>query len=988
MDRRRVHTIPPGVSFVDALAAGLLARADGDPMALAGIGVYLPTRRACRALTEAFLRQTGGAALMPPTMSPIGDIDETELTFSAEGETAMSGVFDIPPAIPEMHRRLLLARLILGQREAVEGHGITPDQAARLAEELGRFLDQVQTERLTFGRLADLAPEEFADHWRITLTFLRILTEHWPEMLREQGCIDAADRRNRLIAAQIARWRDSPPAVTIVVAGSTGSVPATADLIAAVAGLPGGMVVLPGLDTSLDEETLAHIQPTHPQYAMVRLLRRLSMAVNEVAAWPGTEDDAPARAALLGLAMRPASVPPPPAPPDGDGVRRAVENVHRIDCATPQEESTVIALAMREALESPGKVAALVTPDRHLSRRVAAELRRWDIEVDDSAGAPLGDTAPGAFLRLTARLVAEHAAPISLLSCLKHPLAAGGMTPGLFRDRVRALEIAVLRGPRPKAGFAGLVEALGAESKDEPLVAWIAALTEAAEPFRKVLGMLDSLLPDIVAAHVAFTEFLARSADEIGAERLWSGEEGEQAAAFIRELHGAGALLGPAGGAAYPALFDSLMRGRVVRPRYGRHPRLHIWGPLEARLQQADLLILGGLNEGSWPPDPAPDPWMSRPMRVRFGLPPPERRVGLSAHDFAQAFSAREVMLTRATRVEGTPTVPSRWLLRLDNVLEAADSAGAMRAEQGRWLGWQAALDRPAPLVRVRAPGPCPPVAARPRRLSVTQIETLIRNPYAIYARHVLRLRPLDPIDADPAAAERGTIIHEALDRFLDRFPSALPDDALDALLAIGREAFGATLDRPGVRAFWWPRFERIADWFVDHERTRRGFLRAIHNEVTGRIELDAPAGPFVLTGKADRIDLHDDGGVEIIDYKTGSPPTKTNIERGFSPQLPLEALIARDGGFEGVGAVTPRRIALWRLSGGNPPAEQVGIDKDMEALIDGVRAGLLELIARYDDPETPYIPRPDPAHAPVRSDYDHLARVKEWAAVDGEERS
>ncbi|MCG8598516.1 MAG: PD-(D/E)XK nuclease family protein, partial [Verrucomicrobiales bacterium] len=358
--------------------------------------------------------------------------------------------------------------------------------------------------------------------------------------------------------------------------------------------------------------------------------------------------------------------------------------------------------------------------------------------------------------------------------------------------------------------------------------------------------------------------------------------------------------------ATYAALMDALMAGRTVRPRFGRHPRLAILGLLEARLQHADLVVLGGLNEGVWPADPAPDPWMSRPMRERFGLPLPERRIGLAAHDFAQLACASEVVLTRAQKSDGTPTVPSRWLLRLETVLQGC-GLGEAFAPDTAWLGLQrglAAVDAHRPMA---APAPTPPVEARPRRLSVTRIETWIRDPYGIYAREVLGLRPLDPLEADPGAADRGTIIHQALDDFQRAHPDSLPDDALARLLALGRAAFGPTLARPAVRAFWWPRFERIAAWFVKQEAGRRAAVTATATEVHGRIEIAGPAGPFTLTATADRIDRFADGGLSIVDYKTGAAPSDKQVWAGYAPQLPLEAVIAGQGGFEGV---TPGPVA------------------------------------------------------------------------------
>jgi ATP-dependent helicase/nuclease subunit B len=979
----KVFSIDPGRSFVDALAAGILAETGDDATALARVTVLLPTRRACRALREAFLRRSGGRPLLLPTLTPLGDVDEDEILLGAWGaEEAASAlaVADIPPAIGSLRRRLLLTRLILADK----ARGATPDQAARLAGELARLIDQAHTERLDFARLKDLVPDDFAEHWRITLDFLKIVTESWPKVLAEEGALDPAERRNRLLEAQAAAWRQQPPIHPIIAAGSTGTIPATADLLDVVARLPRGAVVLPGLDRDADDATWGHIEPSHPQYGMARLLERLGVERTDVRDWPaapGGHAVPTMRAALINQALRPADAGRGEARLD----LRALGGVTRIEAAGPHEEAGMIALVLRQALENEAATAALVTPDRTLARRVAAELARWNIAVDDSAGQPLGETPPGAFLRLGARMVAEAFAPVELLAVLKHPLAAGGLKPAHFRTLARRLEIAVLRGPRPGLGIPGLRAIL--PLTDEDLLTFATRLERISAPFVRLFKRPAVLFRDLLSTHVAMAEALAATDEQTGAERLWAGEAGEAAAAFVAELHEAARDLPSIAGDAYPALLESLLAGLVVRPRYGRHPRLHIWGLLEARLQHADVLVLGGLIEGAWPPEARPSPWMSRPMTERFGLPPPERRIGLTAHDFAQAFSAPTVVLTRARRVEGTPTVPSRWLLRLENLVKGTDLEPCF-ADSGTWRHWQASLDTPtATLVPIR-PAPKPPVEARPRKLSVTQIETWMRDPYSIYARHVLKLEALDPIDADPGAADYGNFIHSALDEFIKTVPAPapLPDDSYERLLALGRQAFGAALDRPGVWAFWWPRFERVARWFLAVEATRRATLIASASETNGSLCIDGPAGRFELTAKADRIDRCRDGTLVLIDYKTGPLPTSPEVAAGFAPQLPLEALIAEAGGFVDMPKATVATLEYWRLKGADPAGERRVVGDDPRPLIDAARAGLQALITAFDRPETPYEARPRPDKAPRFSDYEHLARVKEWASGLGED--
>jgi ATP-dependent helicase/nuclease subunit B len=997
----RIFSIGGDAPFVDALAAGLLAEAAADPagLALGRMLVLLPTRRACRALAEAFLRHTGGRALLLPRLQPIGDVEEDDLAFS-EAAPAIAAGIELPPAIGELRRRLLLAKLVRARAraDAVEGDAerpLPPDQAVRLAGELARLIDQVQTERLDFGRLADLVPEDYAEHWQITLRFLDIVTAAWPGVLADERAIDPADRRNRLIAARIDAWRAAPPDHPVIAAGSTGSIPATAALLSLVARLPAGRVVLPGLDRHLDDAGWAAVGPTHPQYGLKQLLDRICLDRDAVADWP---TDAPARSgrtALLAAALR-----PPEArnvAPTNGAMAQALDGVVRIDAADPREEAGAIALIMRRTLDelptsgAPGRTAALVTPDRGLARAVAAALRRWGVEVDDSAGTPLGETPPGIFLRLVADMVAATLAPVPLLAALKHPLAAGGMVPGRFRHLVRRLETAALRGPRPASGVAGLSAALPADSV-AALAPLLAAFDRCTAPFADLLSGPDRPLPELVAAHVRCAEALAASADETGAARLWTGEAGEALARVVADLVESGAVLGPVGGARYTALFVELLAGGTVRPRYGTHPRLAILGPLEARLQRYDVMILGGLNEAAWPAEPAADPWLSRPMRARFGLPPPERRIGQSAHDFAQAFGARAVYLTRAVRAEGAPTVPSRWLTRLEFLTGGPDSGSPLSgriAARSEWLAWQRALDAPgdgAPRGPVR-PAPKPPVVARPSRLSVTQIETWMRDPYAIYARHILRLRALDPIDAAPDAADYGSRIHAVLDAFVrEHATGELPHDAVARLLARGENALAGLRARPAVWAFWWPRFCRVAEWFVAHEGTRRAGMAHAVAEVTGSLTIDAAGTPFTVTARADRVDRLADGTLAIVDYKTGAPPTKKEVEAGFAPQLPLEAAIARAGGFAGVPAAEVSALEYWRLSGGEPAGRVSAAGDDPATLAAAAVQGLAGLVARFADPATAYESRPRPDMAPKYSDYEHLARILEWSAGGGDE--
>jgi ATP-dependent helicase/nuclease subunit B len=970
-----VTTIPAGVPFVEALAAGLLAEVATAPERLADALVLLPTRRACRLLAEAFLRQSTGRALLLPRIQPLGEIDADEVLI--EGALDLT----VPGAIGPLRRQLLLARLF-------ERSGWPIGRALRLADELAALLDELQTERVPLEALAQLVPQHLAEHWQHNRAVLAVIAEAWPGVLAAERALDPAERRHRLLSELAALWPVARPQRRIVAAGSTGSIPATRALLGVIATLPLGTVVLPGLDQAMDEPSWRVLPPSHPQHGLRQLLEALETDRGAVAEWAtaGIVGTDPARARLLGEAMRPAATigawqhvaPPTPAALQGLVLERHPDL---------PGEALALALRMRAALEVAERGAALVTRDRQLARRVAAELRRWGIEVDHSAGTPLDQTPPGAFLLLTARMITDGVTPVALLAALKHPFARNGQDPGSFRDQVRALERACLRGPRLSGGFSGILvelrRAYGRAAGDDQkrqrfgrLIGFVEQLEQLARRFLDLAGGPTVGLTALVQAHLDFAEALARP-ERGTASPLWAKEAGEVAAAFCTELLEGADPEHQIAPATYPALLGQLMVVRPVRSRAPKHPRLHIWGQLEARLQHADLLLLGGLNEGTWPALVDPGPWLSGGMRQALGLSPVERRIGLAAHDFVQAACAREVVLSRAEKdAQGNPTVPCRWLVRLETLLAGGEGQPAGETD---WGAWARTLDHAAAARREPRPAPVPPVAARPRELSVSDVGLWMKDPYDLYAKRILELAPFEALEADPGALERGNIVHKALERFVRAYPDDLPDDAERRLLDVGRELFQQFSHRPQVMALWWPRFERIAAWVLEQERARRGSALEIMVEAKALLRLPAPAGEFRLKARADRLEQRADGRITVIDYKTGLLPERAEVVCGRAPQLPLEAAMAEAGAFEAVGRAAVAELLYWQLRG-----DEVGGEERSAAALDPAelaaqaRDGLSRLIAHYDRPQTAYRARPRP-DVPWRGDYDHLARRGEW---------
>jgi len=835
-----------------------------------------------------------------------------------------------------------------------------------LAGDLARLIDDFHTEGADLADLQSAVPDDVSEYWKETVEFLKIISEQWPRILAEEGGLDPTDRRNRLLTALADRWQKTPPDYPVIAAGSTGSIPATARLLSVIARLPEGAVVLSGLDTEMDAESWEALALTHPQYGLKNLLDAMRVDRREVDIWEARSDAPPpadpARVALLSEAMRPPPTTdrwPAYTPPAA-----ALQGLTRMDLADPAEEAGVIALIMRATLETPERTAALITPDRQLARRVMAELARWDIAVNDSAGTPLAHTPVGSFLTLVAELLLlEDWTPARFLSLMKHPLTALGHSLGNCRRLTRALELAALRGPRPAPGIDGMRRLIGADRQD--LHDFLDRLAAAFAPLADLPETAD--IRAIAEAHIAVAEALAATDAESGAARLWAGEAGEAAALQMEELLETGAGV-PLSRAIYPALLRRFMSEAVVRPRYGLHPRLFIWSPMEARLQRADEMILGGLNEGTWPAEAEPNPWLSRPMQRNLGLSPPERDLGLSAHDFVQLAAAPTAYLTRSAKIDGVPTVPLRWLLRL-GVL-----AGPMDTETP-WRDWYQALDTPAKTESVPPPRPCPPVAARPERLSVTEVETWMRDPYTLYARKILGLEPLEPIDAPIGARERGTIIHDVLHRFLADAQG--PEGwRPDRFIALADAALKDAAVRPLMHVLWAPRFRAMADWIVaELNKAARDGRFPMLTEVKGEWAVDGGGAPFTLVAKADRIDRNADGLV-IIDYKTGVRPTNKQIAAGYAPQLPLEALMAETGAFGGLKDPVAG-LEYWTIKGLSEPGEIKPVNDLVERVAEA-EEGLKTLIARFADPDTPYLSHPRPAEAKGH-DFDHLARVPEW---------
>jgi ATP-dependent helicase/nuclease subunit B len=967
--RAKLLSIPPWRPFADDLAAGLIARYP-EPMALARTLLLCPTRRAIRALTDAFVRESEGRALLLPRMVPVGDIDAAEIE-GWEGSPFLAGLdgpADLLPAVAPQARRLALAK-ILGR-----ARGLSAAEALALGGQLGVALDTLEIEGRRAADLADAVPAGgVQEHWAANAAVLQAVMTHWPALLAERGLVDAARRRNLQLTRLAERWAATPPPFPVVLAGFASAPPAVARLARTVARLPQGLVVMPGLDLTMPAESWALIRgeageaglETHPQHGMARLLDAADLSPLEADTWPVQSPRAgssPERAALVSRALLPPeltgrqAVAPVPA---------ALEGLRMVEAANPAEEALVVALALRQVVERPGLTAALVTPDRALAARVAVQLQRFAISIDDSAGVPLKRTLPGSLLLALAAAAGERFAPVPLLTLLQHPLVRSGDARLPWLNRVRALDMRALRRIRPAPGLSGVAHRLATtrQGPDDLKDWWDDEVTPLLSPLEPLPRTAETLLDRLRAVALS-----------LGGDGLWAGDAGRALVRLFEALEACRADLAdlPVTAEDAAAFVDGLLADETVRPRAQRHPQLAIWGPLEARLQTADLVVMAGLNEGSWPGMPAPDPFLAPVIRRTLDLPGLARRTGLQAHDFASGLGAPQVLLTRAVREGSAPSVASRFWQRLRAAAGGLPDNGDLSPPAAALLGTARSLDR-ASDVRFDRPEPAPPAGVRPRTLNVTEVAVLKADPFAFYARRILGLKPLDRHDAEPTAGDRGQAVHKVLERVLQEQLSEPESIArlIDAELAkLG--------DRPELVALWRPRVQRMVEWALDRIADDEQWT-PIKWEENGTLEWRG----VTLKGRVDRIDSNGKT-LRVIDYKTGAVPAAKDVKALYQTQLALLAVMAAQGEFGLAPGKAIERLDYLKLSGGRDPgAVKAALGKasaeELEAHVKAALEGYRQLIGAYLLGDAPFRAKQHMVYGRRFRDFDQLARVAEW---------
>ncbi|MBX7534523.1 double-strand break repair protein AddB [Qipengyuania sp. GH1] len=995
----QVYSIAAHRGFADALVAGLVPRYGDGELGLARLTLLLPSSRARRTISEAFIRHAGGegrAGLLMPRMAVVGDLDLDEALGPLLDPL---GTSDIKPAIDPQRRMFALARLIAEEMGDDAPKGAT---LLRLARETGATMDRllvedVGPEQLLDEKVVDIFPD-LSEHWQQSIRLFANVQVKWLTWLGENGMLDAAARRNRLFDKARDIWKANPPATPIVAAGVTSAAPALARLLRVVSELPQGAVILPDFDLTMNaavwqELGRAGAAPnpgdavfaredavTHPQYHLKLLLSRMGVAREEVQPWhrKGMTAAPPERSHAISALFL---------PPEASKVwvelpaeKRRLSGVRLMEAANPEEEAQAIALLIREALAEPEKRVAVITPDRPLARRVVHHLARWNIVADDSAGRPLSQTAAGRAFLLAAEVMAEGAKAVPLMALLGHPLVDGRMDRGRWLQRLRKLERA-LRGPRLTPGLEPARSEIARLAERQPDMAdWWSVAEAHVAPLVEIDRDIPIDLADLI-------DTLAASAEGLCGEKFWAQEDGRTLAGFVEEfrLHARDAAFQTAPRDIAAVLGDA-MEERAVRPPYGGHARVQVLGLLEARMNRADLVICAGLNEGVWPARGSIDALLAPPVLRALGVPGGDFRIGLSAHDLAGAMGAPEVVLSRSERDEGGPAIPSRFLLRVQALLGDL----LPNYEDRRTISLAQVMTRAQAAPHYPRPRPSPSAEQRDVDISATALDRLLGDPYQFFAQKIMGLSDLDALDSDPDALWQGNVAHE----ILERWHVARNTDSAARIGPIMEQVLDQQNADPLIRGLWQPRLQKALEWV---EASVSGYeeREVLAVEAKGAMTFD---GVFVH-GRADRIDRLPDGSLAIVDYKTGKPPSAAMVEEGFALQLGILGLIAEDNGFKGLTG-EPGGYEYWslgRAKDDNPHGFgyvevplKVGSKRSgiaPEDFLPLTRGKLSDAIGKYIKGEAPFTARENPNY-PAYDTYDQLMRLEEWLPRQGDEEA
>ena len=971
--RAHVFNVPLGNDLCDVTAQWILQSVGADPLAICNNILLLPNNRAIKAMTEAFVRQAAPGMLLPH-MVAVGDMQLDEALGPMLDPIAASGA--IWPAIASFERLMLLAKLVKDYQPA--DAPLSSAEALRLARKLAELIDALEVDLVDFTQFAATEPEskELAGHWQNAYARLLQILPAYRAALTARKLMGPAERRNHLLAALEQRLAENIDTGPVIAVGITTSAKAVARVLRRVARMPNGHVILPGVDLNLSDARWDDLSPptedspgygrrrnveVHPQFHLKHLLELMCIDRSEIDVLPTarTEPDSAAISEIFCLPEQ--SIYWQDLPP----LRKSLPNAKWLEAEDSAQEAKAIAVRIRGALEVAGKRVALITPDRELAVRVAGQLHRWGIVVDDSAGIPLLQTPPGTLTLALVDAIWSRFSASSILAIAKHPLVFAGTQRLAWLDHVRQLDLA-LRGTASGIGLSAITRRLQTARKpNADLIAWWSGVATQLAPLEMADGQpFEDVLASLRDVATALTD-----------GGIWRGASGRELTRNWEDVTASDlSTLGRVDATGLVATFREIFSGAVVRPPYGGHPRVAIYGLLEARLQQADYVICAGLNEGTWPQIAQPDPWLAPAIRRHLKLPTLDRNIGLSAHDLATALGAQEVLLTSARRDRSGPTVASRFLLRIKALI------GEALAGDDALLSWADALDRPERKERfAERPVPMPNAEQRLVSLSVTDFDQLKSDPYSFYAKRILGLPVLEKVDAEPSYAWRGSLVHDILEKWFTH-----DHCAVDKLVARADALLAQEAADPLLRTLWQPRIAAGLRWVADETKrlmAEEGRIVAVA-EQPGTVHIKGIA----VRGRVDRIDRTADGDLVIIDYKTGMPPSTKQINAGFALQLGLIGYMAEALAIKGVSG-TASHFEYWSLAKkkdifghiAEPTSTRAADDKPERADFVAFAVAQAEAaISKWILGNTPFTAKLHPEYA-IYGDYDQLMRLQEW---------
>jgi ATP-dependent helicase/nuclease subunit B len=930
-----IYTVPFGQCFLKTLAGALKegtllnAAPQAVPFNTASMHVWLPTNRSVLGLKESFKM-----ALVPhntqPTTPFVLPLMHAFTDLELKNPFMLKEIHDLPKAIGAFERLALMMDFL--------PKGLPVKKAFAVAQHLIRLHDECIIGDISVASLeslyGDSVLESAPEHVQDAFLNLEILTQHMPKALAKRGLVIESWRRQQAMRYLADYITCFPPSHPIVIAGTTGTVPATRMLLKAVYNLPNGVIVLPGLDGD-EDKTRVQAMRSHPQHTLFDLCTYL--AVEPMTITLLSDASTPLEVARYRDTQCLFKAPPlhqKKKPEDYDPIL--------IECASQSEEARVITAIVREKLFETSYSIAIVTPSQSLMRRLKAELSLYGIIPNDSAGTPLYDTPVGHFLKgLADFLKAPSAATFIHLS--KHPLCA---------KNNRSAHLSFIRR------YECLLRKKQQNWDSDEKVLWVNTLQKWLGKRTECVHFTD------------FIHFFKEAAEKLSDGAVFKNTDGESAAAFFTSLSNTHPFIKSDFEEAIILLMEM---AAPVHDAAGLGSRVRILGTLEARLNTADVIICGSLNEGNWPKTPESDPLLSDGFRVAVGLPSKKRQQGLAAHDFCTSFYASHLYVTRALRDGGESMLESRLWTRLTHYYGGYDKTYQRIAH---YL-------RPSTATPHLPPAPTPRRESRPKDYYASHVELLMRDPYAFYVRYILGISPLPLLDEALSAKDKGQAFHAILDKYLTH----VSDPTEEKLIAFAKPYFETLGARGGgiAQTFWWYRFKRVAQWWHAKLDVELASLR--QTEVSGEASFIVKGTKITLKSRADRLEVpyvnaHEIPILRIIDYKTGTLPTRKSIQNGTSPQLLVEAIIAHNQGF---GAKFSAQYPLfnleyWRLTGGDPAGECLSVSLDADERV-AVQSAMLGVLEYFMQDQNPYL------SSGIGVDARYLARSEEWESMQRRDR-